>query len=336
MTTPKNMDGVWFVYDGDCPVCNMAAEALQIKKSCGALHLLDARKETNHPLYREIQRRQFDLDEGMVLYHQSNYFHGADALHFMAVYGAPSGFFNSVNRLMFRSKRLAKALYPSMRGCRNLLLRMKGIKPIQNLLEKNIPTFKPIFGAAWESMPPVMHMHYRNRPFSKDHTHVEGTMSVWAAWPLRFMAPLLQLMGSVPTRTGTDMPVSVDFKSEADSTAFHFIRTFRYPGRKPYIFHSRMHPLGGSRVVERMKFGLGWRVAFTWENKRVILQHQGYAFCLFNWFIPLPLGWILGDIHAEEWETGANSFAMFVEIKHPLWGKIYDYRGEFSEVGPNG
>lgn len=333
---PDQLNGVWFVYDGECPVCTMAAEALQIKRSLGTLNLLDARQSNGHPLVEAINSRQMDLDEGMVIYHDGRYYHGATALRFMAVYGAPGGLFNKLNRLLFRSKIVAGSLYPAMRACRNLLLKIRRVSKIQNLKKCDDPIFKPIFGSAWGTMPPALHMHYKNRPFTKDTTLVEGTMSVWASWPLRLMFPLLRVLGNIPTKTAENIPVTVEFRSEPTSDALNFIRTFNYPTGRPYIFHSRMMPQGGNRIVERMKFGFGWRVAFTWKNQKVLLQHQGYALCLFSWTIPLPLGWLFGHIHAEEWQTGADSFAMFVEITHPLFGKIYDYRGEFCEVKARG
>ena len=45
---------VWFVYDGECPLCRVAAQALRIRQSVGNLHLVDARTERDHPLMARI------------------------------------------------------------------------------------------------------------------------------------------------------------------------------------------------------------------------------------------------------------------------------------------
>lgn len=326
----QNKEGIWFVYDGDCPVCTMAAEVLCIKAEFGSLHLLDARENPKHPLMSEINKRRFDLDEGMVIKQGSRFFHGAAALQFMAVHGAPKGFFNQMNRLLFRSKFLAKTLYPAMRACRNMLVNLRGAGKIRNLAGNTAPIFKPIFGKSWNQLPPVMHMHYQNRPFTNERTRVQGTMSVQAIWFMRLLGPIAPLLGLVPVRNARNIPVTVDFVSEPNGEGLYFDRAFHYTDGHPVRFCSKMVPVGGNQIVEQLRCRLGWRVAFSWQDNRVHLNHQGYSLCLFGKFIPLPITWLVGTVHAEEWETGTNSFSMYVEITHPIFGKTYEYHGDFQ------
>jgi len=42
---------VWFAYDWHCPICTQAARALQIRKTAGALHLVDVRENEAHPWF---------------------------------------------------------------------------------------------------------------------------------------------------------------------------------------------------------------------------------------------------------------------------------------------
>ncbi len=85
MSNLAEKKGVWFVYDGDCPMCNTAAHAFRIRQEHGSLHLVNAREASNDdPLIREINQRRLDLDEGMVIYCQDRFYHGSDALKFMA------------------------------------------------------------------------------------------------------------------------------------------------------------------------------------------------------------------------------------------------------------
>ncbi len=330
MIDVTELTGVWFVYDGNCPICKRAAEATQIKQSLGDLHLLDARTADYHPLLVEVNNRCLNLDDGMIIYHEGCYFHGAVALEFMAVHGAPNGLFNHINRLLFRSKFFTKSLYPLMRGGRNLLLKLRGKPPLFNLENKNTPIFQSIFGDDWHRMPPVMHMHYANRPYGCDMSVARGTMSIKAAPLLRLMAPILKLVGGVPTYNQTDIPVEVRFESSPHHARLTFNRLFHFKGRKPYRFRSTMMPEGANNMTERMKFGLGWQVKFVWQDGKVQLLHRGYALCLFSWTIPLPLDWLLGAVTAEEEATGETTFNMISEIHHPWWGKIYEYRGSFE------
>lgn len=133
MLTGQEQGDIWFVYDGDCPICNHAAHALQIRKSVGRLHLVDARAEKDHPLIRRITSEHLDLDEGMVIAFGGRLYHGADALQVMALLGSRHGWFNRVNALLFKSPGIARFAYPLMCGGRNLLIRLRGVAPINNL-----------------------------------------------------------------------------------------------------------------------------------------------------------------------------------------------------------
>ena len=125
--------GVWFVYDGECPMCSMAAHAFRIRQLYGTLHLIDARRSPDHPLMVEIRRRRLDLDEGMAIWCDGRFYHGQAALRFMARFAADDGWFNRVNRLLFRSEALARFGYPLLRAIRNLLLTIRGVRKIRNL-----------------------------------------------------------------------------------------------------------------------------------------------------------------------------------------------------------
>jgi predicted DCC family thiol-disulfide oxidoreductase YuxK len=126
----KTKDQVWFVYDGDCPMCNGAVNSFMIKKAVGTLNLINARTQKNHPIMIEIKKLNLNLDDGMVIKFKDNLYHGADALHTMALIGGNSGFFNKVNCFLFKSKNLSKICYPFLRFCRNFVLYIKGIKKI--------------------------------------------------------------------------------------------------------------------------------------------------------------------------------------------------------------
>lgn len=135
MAMPEEAAGdVWFVYDGDCPICLMGATHFRIKQAVGNLHLLNKREtDDSHPLIQEINANRLDLDKGMVLKMGNRLYQGADALHVMAMIGSNTGWFNRVNAAMFKSEKIARLCYPSMRAARNLALAIKGVPRIRNL-----------------------------------------------------------------------------------------------------------------------------------------------------------------------------------------------------------
>ena len=91
-----------------------------------------------------------------------------------------------------------------------------------------------------------------------------------------------------------------------------------------------MVPVEGNELIEMMKFGLGWKMAYLWQDNHVKLIHRGYVFKLFGHFIPLPITWLLGQGNATETAIDEHNFAMSVDITHPWWGKIYQYNGQFK------
>jgi predicted DCC family thiol-disulfide oxidoreductase YuxK len=327
-TEPARGD-VWFAYDGDCPVCTHAAHALRIRESVGALHLVNARVDPGHPLIREIGALGLDLDEGMVLKFQDNCYHGQDALHMMALLGSPHGWFNRANGYLFRSKRRAALCYPAMRGVRNLLLRLNGVGPIRNLEPRNPdrPIFQAIFGSDWQRMPQVMRDHYAVRPWSGDRVVVEGHLDVSVSPMVAFMA---RLTGLLVSRSGKNVPVTVTFASGPASAAFHFDRRFRFPQGDQH-FRSRMEHVGGNEVVEFMKWGFGWRAAYSWNEaeRKVVLAHRGYVWRILGFNLPVPLALLIGKGHAEEIPLSADSFRMWTRTEHPLLGATFGYEGVF-------
>jgi len=322
--------GIWFVYDGECPVCSHAAHALRIKEKYGPLHLVNARNAPNDPLVQEITRRGLDLDEGMVICLDGKFYHGEQALTFMARHGEPSNVFSALCKTVFWSRLFSKLTYPGMRAMRNALLHRKGVGRIDNLDLKTTPIFQSIFGVAWEDLPPVMHKHYANRPYTDDTVRVEGTLDVFCGGPLKWFAPLFWLLRGVPPHTEKGVPVIVQFESEPQTKAFRFNRFFAFKTRKPYNFCSRMLQIKGSEVIEIMPFGIGWRMAYGWEDGCVKLKHRGYVLRLLGINIPLPLTLLMGAGYAEERAVDDNTFDMLMHITHPLWGTVYEYKGRFK------
>ena len=122
---------ILLVYDKECPACDFYCEVVRIRESIGALQLVDAREPSD--VMNEITRRGFDVDQGMVLKMGEELYYGSDAIHVLALISSRSGFFNRANYWLFKSKRLSRVLYPVLRSCRNLLLKILRKTKINNL-----------------------------------------------------------------------------------------------------------------------------------------------------------------------------------------------------------
>jgi predicted DCC family thiol-disulfide oxidoreductase YuxK len=135
MMKPQNSaekETIWFVYDGECPLCKAGATAYRIKQSVGDLQTLDKRTaDSNHPIIAAIRVEGLDLNQGMVIAYGGRFYQGADALHLMAVIGAEDSCLSKISARIFRSPRRAKLCYPFLRGARNMLLAFKGVSQIK-------------------------------------------------------------------------------------------------------------------------------------------------------------------------------------------------------------
>ena len=143
MAEPKNEAG-WseeelaLIYDGECPVCTVYSGAVDVdRKDAAGVRRINARSDD--ALVRRAKEAGLDLDEGMVVVHKGQLYHGADALHLMAKLAPSTGFRNRLNRLVFGSRTVSRLSYPVLRGGRNLLLRMLGRTKIRDIDRPNRP-----------------------------------------------------------------------------------------------------------------------------------------------------------------------------------------------------
>lgn len=127
----NNIGDVLVVYDKQCPACDYYCNMVRIKESVGRVVLVGARD--GGPVMEEITARGLDIDQGMVVKVGSELYYGSDAINVLALMGTNKGFFNRLAYWSFRSRTLARVLYPVLRACRNLLLKILGKTKINNL-----------------------------------------------------------------------------------------------------------------------------------------------------------------------------------------------------------
>jgi predicted DCC family thiol-disulfide oxidoreductase YuxK len=130
---------ILLVYDKECPACSYYCKLARIRESVGKLILVDAREGGR--IMDEITAAGLDIDQGMVLKVGDNLYYGADAIHTLSLMGTRSGFFNRLAYVLFKSKRLSAVIYPVLRSCRNLLLKVLRKSKINNLGADNNERF---------------------------------------------------------------------------------------------------------------------------------------------------------------------------------------------------
>ena len=126
----RQVDQVQLVYDGECPLCSNYAQFLRLKQSVGELTLIDARQ--GGPVVEEVRSLPHDLNDGMVAIVDGRYYVGHEALNELALLAEGRGVFNRINRLAFNSPVAARLGYPWLKLGRWLLLKLKGVSPINH------------------------------------------------------------------------------------------------------------------------------------------------------------------------------------------------------------
>lgn len=195
------------------------------------------------------------------------------------------------------------------------------------------PTFKRIFGLAWDNLSPIFHKRYGNRPFSSDRFTFEGKMDIYVSKWMSFIAPLFSLLHLLTPRQGSNIFVSVDFRSQENNDAVYLDRKFYFSMKNPHIFNSAMSITNDNEVIERMALGLGWKTHYFYDGKKVIMQHKGFVLSLLGYTLPLPIECLIGKGYAEEEAIDDNSYRMLMTITHPWLGLLYSYRGDFYFKG---
>jgi predicted DCC family thiol-disulfide oxidoreductase YuxK len=130
-TAANSAREILLVYDRECPLCNAYCQLVRIRESVGTLKLVDARESSD--VRDELTRKGLDIDQGMALKVGDSLYYGSDAILALSLMSSRVGVFNRFNYWLFHSKRRAHFLYPLLRACRNLLLKLLRRSKINNL-----------------------------------------------------------------------------------------------------------------------------------------------------------------------------------------------------------
>ena len=122
---------ILLVYDKQCPACDFYCRRIDVDDSAGRIVRVDARDQT--AIMAEISELELDIDEGMVLKVGDRLYYGAEAINQLARLSSNKGFFNRFATAIFRSPSVARAFYPILKACRNLLLKILRRRRINNL-----------------------------------------------------------------------------------------------------------------------------------------------------------------------------------------------------------
>ena len=118
-------DKTLFIYDGECPFCNKFGLLLELKSSLPSLEIIDGRK--NLKLLTKLYKQGYDLNKGAILVNNGDIKHGSDAINWIcSEIKDPNDSILKILRIIFKSKKRSKALFPFLLWGRRILLTVKG------------------------------------------------------------------------------------------------------------------------------------------------------------------------------------------------------------------
>ncbi len=200
-----------------------------------------------------------------------------------------------------------------------------------NMQERqHLAPIRRALGSEWSALGSVIRRHYDLPPRTQARLQVDGVMQVSLSTVGKLLITAGRLFDALVPYKGSKIPVTVRNWAKADSGAMFWHRTFRYPGRTPVIFHSRMEYTGDKQIVEYVKYGLGIRMRLSAEGETLRFDSRGYQWDLGPLKLHIPDWALLGRAVIKETPISEQAFRVDFEINHPLWGRTFEYSGEFS------
>ncbi|MGH8762986.1 MAG: DCC1-like thiol-disulfide oxidoreductase family protein [Nitrosospira sp.] len=108
------------IYDGECPFCNRFMRLYSMRRNAGDIELINARERP--ALIQELRSKGMEINDGMVAIWHGHYYYGAESMHLLSILGAELGTFTMLNKLLFRNRHAAGAIYPALAAGRRLIL----------------------------------------------------------------------------------------------------------------------------------------------------------------------------------------------------------------------
>jgi hypothetical protein len=70
----------------------------------------------------------------------------------------------------------------------------------------------------------------------------------------------------------------------------------------------------------------------TAEEGALVFRDIGYVWNVFDFLIPIPGKWLMGNVYVEERPVDDNRFSMQMSLTHPWFGVLFRYSGHFNLV----
>jgi len=177
----------------------------------------------------------------------------------------------------------------------------------------------------WQQLPAGLKAHYQlNNNADIGQLNIEYPM---------YMQPfltLLRLFGVLINRRGENIDTTVEKHMQGDIQ--YWKRSIRFSENKIIYFNSFWVHAGSNELIEYVNQFLGLRMSVHIENNELHYEGLSFVLKLGKLIIPIPEWLLLGHTTIVETGLSDSEFKMDFKLKHPLFGRIFRYSGEFKNV----
>ncbi|MFT7099005.1 MAG: putative DCC family thiol-disulfide oxidoreductase YuxK [Rickettsiales bacterium] len=128
----NKQDKIEIIYDGSCPLCQAGVKNFCSNDSEGRIIKINKRVERDHKTALEAEDAKLNVDEGFIVKYQDKFYQGRQAAQLISELNIGKGLIRFMGKAMFRNKTIGKFFYPILLGTRNILIKIKGIGPIDS------------------------------------------------------------------------------------------------------------------------------------------------------------------------------------------------------------
>lgn len=190
--------------------------------------------------------------------------------------------------------------------------------------------FRAKLGAEWSRLAAHIQARFDHDPAPGETIRYEGVMTEVRCSPLgKLLAWLAWPTGALMPYEGTNVPVSIEVWTEQGHPDVFKRRVYHLPGRKPFVFRSRMRMEPDGEIIEYVGGGFGMCLQIYAQDGDLHFRDEGYFFQL-GWLrIKLPMFLCPGRTSLCHADCGAEEFDVRIEIKHAWYGAMYVQHGHF-------
>ncbi len=185
-----------------------------------------------------------------------------------------------------------------------------------------LPLMQQVLNSQWEQLPASLQRHYQHG-YNTDI----GTLDI--EYP-GFMQPYLSVMrlfGALINQRGKVIPTTVC--KRMDGHTQYWERTIHFPDGRVVLFKSHWNYAGDNQLIEYINSFIGLKMAVHVKNNNLYYEGRHYVLKLGRILLPIPEWLVLGHTTIEEIALDDDNFAMDFRLRHPLFGQVYRYAGEF-------